>query len=134
MVNSESRACPVPALRLAVRTGTFIDLGRMTLAQFLDLWLQRHASLGDPKTDESERDIPLSPVLVKALEEHRSRQQVQYRLEAGVKWKDFGLLFTQRNGGPISASNLRNRHWHPLLQRAGLRRVPSTTSATRQLR
>lgn len=78
---------------------------------------------GDPKTETSERDIPLSPVLLEALTAHRSHQQVLERIEAGSEWTDYGLVFTQRNGGPLNPSNLRHRYWYPLLKKAGLRRI-----------
>lgn len=125
-----------PLYLLAIWTG--LREGELLGLQWADIdfeagWLHVRRSLegseggkpifGEPKTEKSERDVPLSPLLLAALAEHRSRQLIELRVPAGSRWKEFGLVFTQKNGGPINASNLRNRHFHPLLQRAGLRKI-----------
>lgn len=100
-----------------------LDSGWLRIRRSLEGVRNGEPVFGDPKTEQSERDVPLSPALITALREHKSRQQVLLRLNAGEKWRDHGLVFTNRHGGPLDPSNLRNRHWYPLLRRAGLRKI-----------
>ncbi len=70
-----------------------------------------------PKTDSSERTVPLPQVVVDALIAHRNRQCVE-REEAGAEWEDSGLVFTSRRGTPLEPDNLR-RSWYPLREQLG---------------
>ncbi len=63
-----------------------------------------------PKTRHSRRSLPLPPLAVDALREHRARQAAE-RLSAGPAWQDSGLVFTTAHGTPIEPRNL-NRHWY----------------------
>ncbi len=54
-----------------------------------------------------------------ALRTLRTRQ-LEERLAAGSEWQDYGLVFTAKHGGPLDAQNVVNRHFKPLLKRAGL--------------
>jgi integrase len=56
---------------------------------------------------------------VRALRAHKVQQAAE-RLRAGSRWVDHDLVFTTRVGTAISASNLVNRNFKPLLDRAGL--------------
>lgn len=38
-------------------------------------------------------------------------------------WQDWGLVFTTEIGTPLNESNVRNRSFRPLLERAGLSRI-----------
>jgi integrase len=53
-----------------------------------------------PKTAKSVRTIPLTPTIVKGLEEHR-RRQLEMRLKAGQGWADNGFVFTDEVGEPL---------------------------------
>src|SRR6266851_6853385 len=50
-------------------------------------------SHGDVKTEKSRRTLRLPQAAVEALREHLERQ-ADDRLEAGVLWRDNGLVFT----------------------------------------
>lgn len=60
--------------------------------------------LGAPKTDKSRRVIPLTPLAVSALRDHRQRQLAE-RMAAGKPGTD-GLVFTTPTGKPVWGSNL----------------------------
>lgn len=71
-----------------------------------------------PKTDDSERTVPLPPICEEALRGHLRRQQDE-RDEAGEDWHDHGLVFPPRVGTPMEPDNLR-RSWDRIKARAGL--------------
>jgi integrase len=71
-----------------------------------------------PKTDDSERTIPLPSPCVEALREHR-RKQFAERSDAWPDWDDHGLVFPSRRGTPMEPDNLR-RSWSTIRQSAGL--------------
>jgi integrase len=71
-----------------------------------------------PKTEGSARTVPLPPVCVEALREHRKRQFAA-RAAAWPDWEDHGLVFPSRRGTPMEPDNLR-RSWGEIRQRAGL--------------
>ena len=77
---------------------------------------------GEPKTARSRRTVHLTPTAVDALNRHRVRQTEQ-RLRA-VFWQDADLIFTNEVGRHILPTNLIRRSWVPLLERAGLPRMP----------
>ena len=54
-----------------------------------------------------------------ALKRHRKRQ-LEEKLEAGGSYEDSGLVFATAKGTPLDAQNVVNRHFKPLLGRAGL--------------
>ena len=54
----------------------------------------------EPNTEKSRRTIPLIPLAVEALHQHRVRQQ-ERRLAAGPVWKDQGWIFCNVQGGPL---------------------------------
>ncbi len=61
--------------------------------------------LGETKTARSRREIPIPPVCLRALREHR-RRQLKERLAAGSAWSDSGLVFTTRIGTPLDHRNV----------------------------
>lgn len=75
-----------------------------------------------PKTARSRRTIPLPDIAVFALKRHKTEQGKE-RLRAGDVWQDWGLVFTTEIGTPLDPSNVRNRSFWPLLEKAGLSRV-----------
>jgi site-specific recombinase XerD len=56
---------------------------------------------------------------VEALRDHLARQMQ----EIGEGYEDNGLAFASQTGNTMSASNLVNRHFRPLLKRAKLARI-----------
>lgn len=65
--------------------------------------------------------MPLLPEVVAALKVHRTRQNEE-RLALGPLWRDEGLVFPTTTGTVLSRANLTNRHYKPILERAGLPR------------
>lgn len=63
----------------------------------------------EPKTKQSRRGVFLGKIALGALREHKR------------KTGDFaGFVFHDGSGGPLRKSNFLRRHFHPLVQRAGL--------------
>lgn len=73
------------------------------------------------KTEQSVRTIAISPELAALLRSHRARQ-AEERLAAGPSYQNSNLVFATEAGTPIDAHNFRNRHFKPILERAGLPR------------
>ena len=74
----------------------------------------------DPKTEKSKRTVPLPPLTVAALREHR-RRQLEEQAAFGVLGKA-GMVFTTTRGQPIHGANL-SKVLHAHLDRLGLPRV-----------
>lgn len=72
----------------------------------------------EPK-NASRRTIDLPQRAVEALRSHRKRQ-LEEKLVAGGSYEDSGLVFATAKGTPLDAQNVVNRHFKPLLRRAGL--------------
>ena len=72
----------------------------------------RQGVAGPPKSATSTRSICLTRLAVEALREHKEEHK-------GAEW-----VFSTRNGTPVNGHNLVNRSWRPLLDRAGLPRIP----------
>jgi integrase len=68
------------------------------------------------------RHVRLTPSAVEALKRHRARQAKE-NLKVGGLYRDQDLVFAGEGGNPINPSNLRNRSFKPLLERAGLPRI-----------
>lgn len=79
-------------------------------------------TLGEPKTKKSRRTIRLTTAAVEALRTHLSRQLEEME-GLGSLYQPGGLVFATETGTIINPSNLRNRSFKPLLQRARLRQV-----------
>ena len=94
-----------------------LDAGRLTVRRALQR-MRSGLKLTDTKTAKGNRAIALPRVCVRALRE-RQRQQAAERLAAGRDWKDTGLVFTTRNGGPIDPMAL-HRDFRRVLHNAGL--------------
>jgi integrase len=71
-----------------------------------------------PKTDDSERSVPLPGICTEALKAHRERQKTE-RAKAGMEWREHGLVFPSRIGTPMEPDNLR-RSWDRIRTAAGL--------------
>jgi integrase len=75
--------------------------------------------IGTPKTPQSRRHVGLTTAAITALRAHRTRQ-LEERLQLGPSWHDHDLVFANAIGRPLEASDLLQRQFYPLLQRAGL--------------
>lgn len=90
---------------------------RQTLAVIKGRWL-----FGSPKTATSRRTIDLPAVAINALKRWH-REQGAERLKIGEAWAYPDLVFATRIGTPLNPSNVRNRSFGAILQRAGCPRV-----------
>jgi integrase len=73
--------------------------------------------IGTPKTEQSERVVPISPRLRPILSEHVSLYANRFDSES--------LVFTAELGGPVSQSNFRKRVFQPAAERAGILPAPT---------
>lgn len=93
--------------------GTILVTGQV---QTIDRMTQRHSS---PKSEAGKREVPLTPRQQRLVQEQLGRLQEERR-QAGVEWKEHGLLFPSEKGTPMLPRNL-YRHYQELLIRAGVR-------------
>jgi len=73
---------------------------------------------GDPKTEMSERTLPVSKIVCGILATHKARQN-EARLKAGSRWGRLDLVFCNSIGGFLIAGTVR-KHFYLLLEKAGL--------------
>jgi integrase len=78
--------------------------------------------LGEPKTSKSRRTIRLTTNAVTILRAHLSRQLEEMERMRSL-YQPGGLIFATETGTIINPSNLRNRSFKPLLERAKLRPI-----------
>lgn len=71
-----------------------------------------------PKSVAGQRRLPLPAVVRDELRIHQARQDLE-RAEAGSMWRDTGLIFTDRFGGPIDPSTDWDT-WGEILDDAGV--------------
>ena len=69
-------------------------------------------------TERSRRTLKLPVAVVRALRAHQ-RQQAEERANAGVLWKEHGLVFTTSVGTPLESHNLR-RDFRKVTKAAGI--------------
>lgn len=74
-----------------------------------------------PKTSKSRRTLVMPRLIVDTLLEHQKRQ-VAEKLWAGSAWREAGLVFANRAGGPIQAKRVIEQ-FHQTLTDAGMRRI-----------
>ncbi|MCS7484416.1 tyrosine-type recombinase/integrase [Umezawaea endophytica] len=117
------------ALAVGLRRGESLGLSwddvdlvnqRLTVRQALHR-VDRQLKLEDVKTEGSNATIPLPTPLVRVLQAHRKRQ-LEERFEAGKAWRESGLVFTTKLGGPIEPRNV-NRMFGVLCTKAKVRQV-----------
>lgn len=92
-----------------------LDAGRLTVQRSLAF----DGTLNPPKRKSSRRTVKLTRTATEALKHHRARQNEE-RLKIGAGWTDTNLVFSNRAGKPMNASNLYHRDWKNLIKRAGL--------------
>lgn len=85
-------------------------------------------SFQPPKTAKSRRTIPI-PVYLKSrlaeakMAQNAAREAERKRAEEkgrAPRWEDHDLVFCSEIGTPLSLKNLQDRHFKPILKRAGL--------------
>jgi integrase len=81
----------------------------------------RGLRISSPKTARSRRNVLISELAAAALSEHQRRQKLERA--ASTYWEDNDLVFSNRRGRPIYATNLLDRSFSQLLKRAGVPRV-----------
>ena len=74
--------------------------------------------IAEPKTQSSNRDVPLSQELVELFRHHRLHQREKL-LQQGVRWRETTHVFTTPTGQPIDPANDR-KSWIRLLRSAGV--------------
>lgn len=74
-----------------------------------------------PKTERGKRTIMLADIALQSLKEHQARQQ-KARFQAGEKWRELGLVFSNTSGGYMNPDVLLAQ-FHRLLEKAGLPRM-----------
>lgn len=57
-------------------------------------------AFSEPKTAAGKRVLPVPAVIAELFDKQWAAQQAE-RLRRGVEWKEHGLIFTNRDGGPI---------------------------------
>lgn len=72
---------------------------------YIEVWRSVRAG-GDTKTAKSRRTLALPGQVVAVLRKHKARQG-EWRLRAGSRWVDSGLVFTSNVGTPLDASHVR---------------------------
>lgn len=91
-------------------------------ASVVERLCSRHVTLGDTKSEDGERDIPVGPSTAAAVRAWRvARGPVQTQLVNGVRVP--GRLFASQRGrhGPFWAyADFRRQCWDPMMIRAGL--------------
>lgn len=78
---------------------------------------------GPTKTGDSRRSIPLPPVILEMLADHKLSQEAEIQ-KAGDKYLPLDLVFATNKGTPLNRLNIARRHFKPILKAAGL---PETT-------
>jgi integrase len=99
-----------------------IDLDARRLTVRYQLQRRRDGSglaLVPPKNGKA-RIIRLGAKGIETLRDHQKRQADERQAAASL-WQDRGLVFTTKVGTPLDASNVVNRSYTLLLERAGLR-------------
>lgn len=96
-----------------------VDLEEGALRVRRTLSETRDGPIFEPPKNGKGRNVPLPNAAVEALRDHLARQMQ----EIGDGYEDRGLLFASHTGSTMSASNLVNRHFRPLLKRAKLPRI-----------
>lgn len=101
-------------LRWADLEGNRLAVQRTLLYGYRGNW-----QLMEPKTSKGRRTVVLPDLTVRALREHKARQNEQ-RLVAGPHYKDHGFVFAGQLGGPVDIHNLGVRNFKSILRQAGL--------------
>ena len=119
----------VLALCLGLRRGELLGLrwvdidlnvGKLEVVQSLQR-VRGQLRFVRPKTEDSERTVPLPEICAEAVKDHFERQEAEKEI-AGDDWQDHGLVFPSRLGTPMEPDNLR-RSWGRICSAAGFEGV-----------
>lgn len=88
--------------------------------------------IDDVKTEAGRRDTPLPRWAVDALHIQRERVKLARQL-GGDRWVERGLVFPNRDGGPLHESHV-NEEWHEALREIGLETEGSRSIRMHDLR
>lgn len=80
-------------------------------------------TLEEPKTARSRRSIPLPSSVIADLKEHRNRQREKIIEAKQGKYNNQDFIFAAENGEPMHENHIYNRHFKPILKKAGLRDI-----------
>ena len=100
-----------------------LEAGTLRVRHILTCAGGKH-SLSEPKTKKSRRTVRLTPGAVAALRGHLGRK-VGEMDRLGSLYRPGGIVFAIEVGGIINPSNLSNRNFTSLLERAGLPKIRS---------
>lgn len=75
-------------------------------------------SLEEPKTSRSRRVVPIPKTALQVLQQHKIEQAKEQLKEAD--YNNLGFIFAANNGHPLNERNIVNRHFKPILKKAGL--------------
>lgn len=76
----------------------------------------------EPKTKYSVRPIALSQKTIEVLKKHKV-QQAREKLVMGDSYHDFGLVFTNVDGSPLTPWYISQRYFKKLIDKTGVRRI-----------
>ena len=96
----------------------YFEIKRELVAVKNKLTGKRELKFGHPKSDRSQRIIPLTEKIVKVLKTHKVRQNKE-KLFFGTDYEDNGLVFCSEDGKKLWPRNF-NRQYTQLLEKAGL--------------
>ena len=100
---------------------TALDLGASTLSVTVSLQrIDGKIVFAEPKNDRARRTIALPEITRKVLVSHLGKLE-QYRLVAGARWREHGLVFPSSVGTPLHPRNVL-RHFHKTLRLLGIDR------------
>lgn len=77
--------------------------------------------IGEPKTEKSKRVIPLLDEIIKMLEEHQKRQQIERQNSMGI-YQDSGFVLCNEIGEPLDPKTYQD-FFKRMLKKAGLRDI-----------
>lgn len=102
-----------------------VDLERRILAvRRAVIWPRKGGGFDftEPKTKKSRRSIPISVTLAAALKAHR-RERLEPTMRMSPEIRSLDLVFTSDAGTPIQPKNLRDRHFFPIRDAAGVPKI-----------
>lgn len=121
VLHSGLRVAEVLGLRW---TDCSLDTDRPTLSVRQDMVAVpgRGMVAGPTKTGRSARTFVMLPHAAHDLKQQRAKQHKDRR-EAAERWQDTGLVFTAKEGGPLTTSNV-DRAFRRVRELAGVRNLP----------
>ncbi|MFX4261307.1 tyrosine-type recombinase/integrase [Pelotomaculum propionicicum] len=82
--------------------------------------LSKQRTLEVTKTENSQRAVVISCLMVELLKEH-GLKQLEEQLKMGDEYQHNGLVFCSTIGTPLNAENVVKRHFYPLVKKAEIK-------------